>query len=157
MFVAVAAAAAVFASSAPATPNIMVRAQDPQSLVRAMQDAGFTAKLSTDKEGDPMITSAYSGTSFWLYFYNCTNHRECATIQFHSGYDLDKPTTLETINNWNRDMRFARAHLDKENDPMLKMDLDLDDGGLSPALFIDNLEFWTSLLSDFERHIGYRK
>ena len=37
------------------------------------------------------------------------------------------------------------------------MDLDLDDGGISTALFIDNLQFWTSILDKFERHIGYRK
>lgn len=53
--------------------------------------------------------------------------------------------------------RFARAYLDKENDPILEMDVDLDDGGLSPRLFIDNVEFWTASLAKFERHIGFRK
>ncbi len=37
------------------------------------------------------------------------------------------------------------------------MDLDLDDGGISQALFNDNVEFWASVVGDFERHIGYRK
>jgi hypothetical protein len=37
------------------------------------------------------------------------------------------------------------------------MDVDLDDGGLSPDLFVDNLEFWTSVLPKFEKHIGYSK
>ena len=37
------------------------------------------------------------------------------------------------------------------------MDVDLDDGGLSTALFTDNLEFWTSVVGRFEKHIGYTK
>jgi len=31
------------------------------------------------------------------------------------------------------------------------------DGGLTPLLFVDNVEFWASVLSKFEQHIGYRK
>jgi hypothetical protein len=134
-----------------------VRAQDPQSLVAALQGGGYAAKLGVDKVGDPMITSGIGGTSFQIFFYNCTNHKECATVQFHSGYDLDHALPLETINEWNRSQRFGRAYLDKENDPILEMDVDLDDGGLSPALFIDNIEFWASILGNYEKHIGYRK
>jgi hypothetical protein len=135
----------------------MVRAQDPGSLVRALQEAGYVAKLGTDKVGDPMIGSGVSGTSFQIYFYNCTDHKECATVNFYSSYKLDKPNSLEQINEWNRNKRFTRAHLDQEKNSVLEMDVDLDDGGMSPALFIDNIEFWGNLLPDFERHIGYRK
>ncbi|HYE29662.1 MAG TPA: YbjN domain-containing protein [Allosphingosinicella sp.] len=151
---AIAALAAAWALPAQAE---MVRGQDPGSLVRALQQAGYAAKLGTDKVGDPMITSGVSGTTFQIFFYNCTDHKECATVQFHSGYDLTTPVSLERINEWNRSQRFGRAFLDKENDPILEMDVDLDDGGISPALFIDNIEFWASVLGNFERHIGYRK
>jgi hypothetical protein len=135
----------------------MVRAQDPTSIVRALQSGGYSAKLGVDKVGDPMVTSAVGGTTFQIFFYNCTNHKECATVQFHSGYDFNKPLPLETVNEWNRSQRFGRAYLDKENDPILEMDVDLDDGGLSPLLFIDNIEFWSTILGKFEQHIGYRK
>jgi hypothetical protein len=145
------------AAAAPPAQAQMVRGQDPQSLVRALQDGGYAARLGTDKVGDPMITSGVSGTSFQIYFYNCTNHQQCATVTFHSGYDLNSSPSLERMNEWNRGKRFARAYLDKENDPILEMDVDLDDGGLSAALFIDNLEFWASLLGEFEKHVGYRK
>jgi hypothetical protein len=144
------------ASGVAAPPAGMVRAQDPQSLVRAMQANGYTAELTTDQTGDPMIRSAAGGTRFQILFYNCTNHRECATVQFHVGYDLKTAPSLESINEWNRSQRFGNAHLDRENDPILEMDVDLDDGGLSPLLFVDNLEFWTSALGRFEKHIGYR-
>ena len=134
----------------------MVRAQDPQSLVKAMQARGYVAELTTDREGDPMIRSAASGTGFQVLFYNCTANRDCATVQFQVGYDLNTPTSLESINEWNRTQRFGSAHLDSEKDPILELDVDLDDGGMSPLLFIDNLEFWTTAMANFEKQIGYR-
>jgi hypothetical protein len=150
------AASAAFVT-VPATAAGLVQAQDPQTLVAALQKAGYRAELGADKGGDPMITSGASGTTFQIYFYNCTANKDCATVQFHSGYDLKTATPLETLNEWNRDERFGRAFLDKDNDPVVEMDVDLDDGGMSPELFIDNIEFWTAILTDFEKRIGYRK
>jgi hypothetical protein len=151
--VALAALAAGWALPAQAQ---MVRAQDPGSVVKALQDGGYAAQLGIDKVGDPMITSGVGGTTFQIFFYNCTDHRDCTTVQFHSGYDLATSPSLEQINAWNRGKRFGRAYLDAENDPILEMDVDLDDGGLSPLLFIDNIEFWASVLGDFEKQIGFR-
>lgn len=154
LFAVAALAAATIAAPAHAQ---LVRAQDPQSVVRALQNGGYSAQLGVDGVGDPKVTSSFSGTTFQIFFYNCTDHKECATVQFHSGYHLDKGPTLDAINQWNRSQRFGRGYLDKVNDPILEMDVDLDDGGLSPALFIDNVEFWTSILPKFEQQIGYRK
>ena len=148
-------AAALVAWAAPAAAE-NVRPQDPGSLVRALLAGGYAAKLGVDKVGDPMITSGVAGTTFQIFFYNCTAHKECATVQFHSGYHLTTPVSLEMINEYNRSQRFGRAYLDKENDPILEMDVDLDDGGVSSLLFIDNIEFWASVLGRFEKHIGYR-
>jgi hypothetical protein len=148
-------AAALLGAAAPAVAQ-NVRPQDPGSLVRALKNGGYEAALGTDGVGDPMITSKVAGTPFQVFFYNCTNHTNCATIQFHSAYHAPKPMTLDLINQWNSSQRFGRAYLDKENDPVLAMDVDLDDGGVAPLLFIDNIEFWASILPKFEQLIGYR-
>lgn len=147
-------AAGVMGMAVPAQAQT-VRAQDPATLVSALTGAGYAAKLGTDKVGDPMITSGVGGTTFQIFFYNCTDHRDCATVQFHAGYDMDKPFSLEQVNEYNRSQRFGRAYLDKEGDPNLEMDVDLDDGGMSAALFIDNIEFWESILNKFEDAIGF--
>jgi hypothetical protein len=148
-------ALAAAASAAPGQAQ-MVQAQDPESVVKAMHSAGFTAKLGVDKIGEPKIDSSVGGTKFFVFFYNCVEKKECATVQFQSAYKLEKSVTLDRINEWNRSQRFGRAYLDKEGDPVIEMDLDLDDGGLSPGLFTDNLEFWGAIVGKFERHIGYR-
>jgi hypothetical protein len=148
-------AAGALVAAVPAQAEL-VRAQDPASVVAAMKAGGFTATLGTDSVGDPMISSSTGGTNFQVYFYNCTDNRDCATVQFHAGFDFDDPPSLATINDFNRDQRFAGAYLDKESDPVVEMDVDLDDGGMSQALFIDNLQFWQSVLGKFEKAIGYQ-
>lgn len=147
-------AALALAAASPAAAN--VQAENPQSLVKALQDGGYQAQLGTDSAGDPMITSAVSGTKFRILFYNCTQNKDCKTVNFLVAYDFDKPLALDRINAFNQQNRFVRAYLDKENDPVLAMDVDLDDGGMSDALFIDNIEFWATLLASYERAIGYR-
>lgn len=134
-----------------------VTAKDPQSVARALVASGYRAEMKKDGEGDPMIMSASSGTKFGVSFYNCTNHANCATVQFHAGFDTDpgKAPSLEKINAWNRTQRFGRAYLDNEGDPVIEMDIDLDDGGMSQPLFLDNLEFWVSVLAQFEKEIGW--
>jgi hypothetical protein len=134
----------------------MVSAKDPQSVVKVLQKEGYSAKLEADEGGEPMISSGYSGSNFRIFFYNCTNKKDCATVQFYSGYTLDKPLTLDKINAWNRGQRFGRAYLNDKGEPAIEMDLDLDDGGISPALFADNLEYWVSVMGAFEKHIGFR-
>jgi len=148
--------AALLGLAAPADAQ-NVRPQDPGSVVQALKNGGYEATLGTDGVGDPMITSKVAGTTYQLFFYNCANHLNCATVEFHSAYHRPRPITLDEINQWNSSQRFGRAYLDKEGDPVLAMDVDLDHGGVSAPLFIDNVEFWASVLPKFEQLIGYRK
>ena len=148
------AAAALAGLASPAAA--MVTARDPQSVVKALQGAGYNAQLGTDEDGDPTVSSAASGTKFDIFFYGCTNHKDCKTVQFYTGYTVKERVTLETINAFNRDARFGRGYLDKVNDPCIRMEVDLDDDGMSEALFIDNIEFWTAIRAEFERQIGFR-
>jgi hypothetical protein len=143
-----------FAWSGPAAAQ-MVTAKDPKSVAGALKEAGYEATLGTDGAGDPVITSKHEGSVFKILFYNCTDNKDCATVQFHSGYELTSGIALDKINAWNRTQRFGRAYLDGEGDPIIEMDLDLDDGGVSKALFADNFEFWISVLNQFEKHIGW--
>ena len=127
---------------------------DASELARLMQAAGYQAALGKDGTGDPMITSGTSGSKFAVLFYNCTNHRDCTTIQFQAAWAMKDKPTLASINEWNRNKRFARAYLDGAGDPTIAMDVDLDQGGMSPALFRDNLDVWIAIVDAFKKHIG---
>lgn len=140
-----------------ATPSAAadVQAQDPASVVAALQGAGYKAQLSQDDAGDPLIRSSSGGSDFLVYFYNCTANTDCRTIQFYAGYGEPENATAETMNDWNEKNRFGRAYLGDDGIARLEMDLDLDDGGMSRALFEDNLEYWVLVMSKFEEQIGY--
>lgn len=132
-----------------------VQAQDPASVAAALQQAGYRALLNADDVGDPLIRSSSGGSDFLVYFYNCTDNTDCRTIQFYAGYSEPNTATLESMNAWNQVNRFGRAYLGDDGIARIEMDLDLDDGGLSQALFEDNVEFWVSVMSRFEEHVGY--
>src|SRR5688500_17315910 len=98
MKLAIFALAAIAALQAVRASAGVVQRRDPQSVVRALQAAGYAAKLDKDKTGDPMIVSGSSGTTFHIYFYGCKDHKNCSTVQFSSGYNIEKALPLEQVN-----------------------------------------------------------
>lgn len=132
-----------------------VTASDPQAMVKLLQDMGYRAELTKDNQGDPKINSAAGGSKFGILFYNCTKNVDCRAIQFYSGFDLEKGSTLQLMNDWNTDKRFGKAYLDSENDPYLELDLNLDFGGISEDAFRDTVDTWEQLVSGFKEHIDW--
>lgn len=63
-----AVAALLVSTAASATcPANTVCASDPETVVAALTTAGYKAKLSKDKTGDPTIESAASGYEFSVF------------------------------------------------------------------------------------------
>ena len=131
-----------------------VRGQDPSTVVTALQAGGYKAILAKDSAGDPRIESSTAGATFHVNFYGCTKNTNCTTVTLYSGWNK-KDISLQQVNEWNKARRFSRAYIDKVGDPALEFDIDLDDGGMSEALFIDNIEFWELQIGEFKKHIGY--
>jgi len=143
---------AALALSAGASAETVV-ATNPQTIMTAMQNAGYKAALTKDSTGDPMINSSSGGSSFSVFFFGCTKNVDCRTIQFYAGYTDRKPT-LSMMNDWNSKKRFARAYMADNGAARIEMDVDLDDGGVSTKLFEDNLEFWVAIMGAFEKHLA---
>src|SRR3569623_1025485 len=141
---AAAALSLTMAAAAPAQAQSLVT-PDPIQIQSILQSNGYRAEISKDKSGDPMITSGVGGAKFLVLFYGCTNHVKCTTIQFYAGFEGTK-MTVGDMNEWNKAHRFSRAYIDKDGDPCIEGDLDLDSGGMSRALFLDNLDTWGSLV-----------
>ena len=160
-FLAIFAAASMGTQAAPASPAPVQRAApgkvsvaDPPSLVAALQKAGYKAKL-TQEEGKPEIESSAAGATFYLYFQNCESKEGCEDIMVQSAYNMDKDqVTVETINDFNRDNRWARAYLDKDRDACVEMDLDLVQG-VTPEYLASQFAIWKEVLTNFPEHIDY--
>jgi Putative bacterial sensory transduction regulator len=146
----VAGAFSAFSGTASAQ---MVEARNPSTVVRALQNGGYKAILTKDSTGDPKIESSSSGAKFIINFYGCTDNKDCRTLTFYAGW-TSKDTSMNQMNEWNKSKRFSRGYIDKDGDPVMEFDLDLDDGGMSEQLFIDNVEFWEFSIGNFKKRIG---
>jgi len=120
-----------------------VSAKDPRTLVAALQAKGFQAKLGTTS-GEPSIESGAGGIKFKIFFENCTDGKACRTVTFFTGF-TDIEATPAKLNQWNAQNRFTRAYIDKENDPVLAMDVDLDHAGVPRENFGEYLDIWSAL------------
>ena len=140
--------------SAGAQAQTIISAEDPAALMAIIQELGFQAKLEKDDVGDPVILSSSGGVDFRIYFYECKNNKRCKSLHFSVGYDLADGSSLDAVQLWNADKRFASAYLDDEADPFLQMDINTE-GGISQKNFENTFQLWQSLKGEFEQFIDW--
>lgn len=140
--------ALTLAVATPAVADAQTVVADAASVADALRLTGYRADVSKSDDGDPLVRSGASGVNFAIVYYGCTKGAKCTTVQFYAGFST-KTVTLAKINEWNTGHRFGRAYIDKEGDPCLEMDVDLDAGGMTRALFLDHVGVWDALLGSF--------
>lgn len=131
-----------------------IDATNPAELTKLFREEGYKAEIGVDSVGDPTISGRISQTNWTLYFYGCDGGLDCDFVQFQAGYDLDNGIAAERINEWNRSKLMGTAYLDDENDPFIKMPVNLD-GGVIQANWIDTMDWWRVVIEDFEDHIDW--
>lgn len=151
--VALALAAAAGLAAGGVAQAKAVSAKDPASVERALREGGYPAELDKDEAGDPMIATRADGTDFTVHFYGCEANRNCKRVQFMFSEAEPRNASLERLNAWNAENYFGRAYRTESGGVRLEMDLDLDDGGMSSALFVDNVEWWSTILASLQKHI----
>ncbi len=147
LFILAAGLAAFATSSDAAAQNIVA---DPAAIAKVMRDAGYRAEVDKASDGAPFIQSSSGGYPFRLFFFGCDDdHSNCDTVQLFAGFNTEQPPSLEDMNAYSRDNRWGRVYIDDESDPVIEMDIDLEDGGMSAELFKDNLEYWATIMGKF--------
>ncbi len=131
----------------------LVDASDPLRLVRILQSAGYKATLDVDRVGDPLIKGALSNSNYNIFFYGCTDNKNCRDVIFTAGYRVS--VSLSKMNEWNKEKRYTRAYQDDDGEAILEMTVNLYEG-VSQANFLDTVDWWRRYLEDFEKHINFR-
>lgn len=139
-------AGAMLAATPVVADGRLVDGTDPQAILDVALGLG-PAELGVDNLGDPVVTGQIESIPYTIFFYGCTQGRDCTNLQFTSGWITDN-FDLNRINAWNREFRFARAWLDDEQDPIVAMDVNLE-FGVSRQNFEDTFLVWASILSNF--------
>lgn len=145
------AAAAFFSAGVvfamPAEAQVL-SASNPTAIAAFLRSEGASTEVKTDTDGDPLIEASLGkNQKFSVYFYGCTNHVNCTSVQYYAGY-TDSKMDAAKLNDWNRGKRYGRAYIDKVGDPVVEMDVDME-GGMPRSLFEDNFSIWQSLMNKF--------
>ncbi|WP_428629468.1 YbjN domain-containing protein [Sphingopyxis sp.] len=135
--------------------NVPIRA-DAGQIAKLLSDEGYRAKIETEDDGTPFIKSGSSGRDFTVLFLGCDGGVKvgpCKSIEFYTGFTIGKRFPMERTNEWNAKNRYGRAYVDKDNDPVIEMDLHLDAGGMPRAQFVENLLIWTDVMANFDTFV----
>lgn len=127
-----------------------VDASDPAVILNLAKGFG-SGTLDKDDGGDPMIKGRINGIGYVIFFFGCTDNKACQSISFYAGWDMNTVTPAQ-IADWNLNKRFAKAYLDKEGQPAISMDVNLQ-GGVTTANFEDNIDWWQTLMAGFKTDV----
>ena len=156
VFVLLAPALALFATTTPAQAQLL-SPKAPEAVRDAMEGHGWVAKLKRVDGENPVIETNRDGVKALVLFMNCSDdNSDCRSVQLYMGFTDAKDTTLERLNEWNQTKRFGRAYRDKDGDPVLEMDIDMDYDGIPRQNFLEYLSTWSDLMGAFRKHIYVR-
>lgn len=120
---------------------------DPAPILGIAKAFG-PAELSTDNQGDPLITGEIEGVRYGILFYGCDQQQGCNSIQFIGFFDNIGPTSLQRVNDWNADQRYGTAFLEPDGDIVFNWSLNLD-RGVTPDNLRDSFDIWAIALPSF--------
>ena len=153
MLKAIAASAVLMMPVAASAQNVV--AKTGESVAGFFKDEGAQVEVTTDSVGDPNLKVEYYGNDFSVYYYGCSDNKNCTEIQFFSGYQTDGSVRLSKINEWNTENRFARAYVSEEGSARIEMDVFLGNKGMTPDDFAQAVGKWNRAMQDFEEFIGW--
>ncbi|HWV61271.1 MAG TPA: YbjN domain-containing protein [Sphingopyxis sp.] len=139
----------------PATPAHaeLVNAANPETIKAIVESQGWPATIVAKEGDDPYIESNRNGLKFLVLFMNCDGGERCKTLQYYMGFSDAKDVTLDRLNQWNKEKRFARAYKDDAGDPVLEMDVDLDFQGIPRENVGETFNTWASLMDSFRAYV----
>lgn len=143
-------AGGLVASTAHANSGL-IDGNGAQAILNVAKGFG-SAELGKDSGGDPKITGRINGTKYGIYFYACTNGKNCEYMKFATGYETDGKAKLSEINKWNNDHSLGRVMLDDENDVLLDYPVMLHKG-VSKATVEESFKYWETIMASVEEDL----
>jgi len=147
--------------SRPATGD-RITANIVLNQLRAM---GFQGEVSVDDKGQPRISTVIDGYKMVIFLYDCekdgrAEDRACGNVMFYSGYILDGGISADTMNKWNAQKRFARAHMYSRDDGKVEARLEIDvyfadTGADAGRMFKEYFDLMRHQVRDFRKLIDF--
>lgn len=126
---------------------------DVDQIASILERSGYAPEMGTNS-GERFITAQTNGYKFLVLPQGCDDTKSnCRTVQFFIAFNPQISPSLEAMNSYARDNRWGRVYLDKDGDPALEFDLDLERGGMSEELFLDNLAYWEATVDAYAKFV----
>ena len=122
--------ACLMASAAPAqtTQQEVILSVTPDEMAKILQDIGYRAEILKNNEGKRRIRTRIGGWNVTLNFYSCDDKENCKSIGLRSFFENEKKKSAAFANEWNREKRFTKVYIDKDNDVNIEYDFLFRDG-----------------------------
>ena len=134
----------VLLSASPVAGQNIYTKLSSSDMLSIMKDAGYSVTLDGDGDG----IWAIDGNKALVI-----RSSDGESITFRCSFTNSTGVTLEKINSWNDKKRFSRSYLDKDNDMVLSLDLDLA-GGATKARITDFFLTCKVSLTAWKKHVS---
>lgn len=133
--------------AAPAAAEVpdsaLLTADQPAKIAEVVRQLGRPGLLETDEAGDPSIATGFGGYAARIWFFDCMEDgSDCLGVRLQVGIGTEHKLTLQQVNAFNQEKRFATLSLDEEGDPILAYDLSMMKPGVSVAVFSDSFRLF---------------
>lgn len=143
------ALAIVYSGAANAANVTSIR---PESIVQALQNNGYKAKLEKTSDGEPIITTGVDGNNIVIVMTDCTKGKNCTTTEFVGIWDcsgsVEKCRKAATEFN-NQESPVHVLLSDDGKTATTYSYLLFDEVGISEELYIKNLTTFSHYNSQF--------
>jgi len=117
--------------AAPASSGDMLFKLSPQDVAPILDDNNIGYEITIDDVGDPLILvesdQTPAGERMAVFYYDCDSSG-CEDLTLYAYYSARTPATLEAVNDYNEGLRWGRAFLDGDNDPVFELDINATGG-----------------------------
>jgi hypothetical protein len=101
---------------------------NPDEMAKILQDIGYRAEILKNNEGKRRIRTRIGGWNVTLNFYSCDDKENCKSIGLRAFFENEKKKGAQFANEWNREKRFTKVYIDKDNDVNIEFDVLFRDG-----------------------------
>jgi hypothetical protein len=120
--------AASTAARAETSQQEVILSVTPDEMAKILQDIGYRAEILKNNEGKRRIRTRIGGWNVTLNFYSCDDKENCKSIGVRSFFENEKKRSAQWANEWNREKRFTKVYIDKDNDVNIEYDFLFRDG-----------------------------
>ena len=119
----------------------------PEQVATALTQVGIRAQVAT-QNNEKIVRMTIGDLKSPVVFFSDCNNQGCGNLAFMAFFSADPSWTVDVMNNWNSNWRYAKAALSEDGSVAFSMDV-LVTGGLTMENIKENGKLFAALLTKF--------